>query len=334
MSLSDDINCIISVIAIINMILKENMENVNPESLLRKAQALGNDIKEMEAIDVMQAYSRAQMKIKSGRRKLMYNQLMRYAAFLTLPLLLTSLVLGYLYFHEPESDDKYAEVTASAGSVIRFELPDHSVVWLNAGSTLRYPTVFRKDNRNVDLKGEAYFDVQANRERPFYVNTPNGLSVYVYGTKFNVSAYEDDNIIETVLEQGKVNVIAPTSSGEKTTIQLTPGEQLLYDKHSQKAIKNKVDVYEKVAWKDGKLMFRNTSLEDIFKRLERHFNVEIQFTNKSGKEYKYRATFRNETLPQILDYLAKSAALKWRTEEPEQQTDETFTKKKIIVDMY
>lgn len=316
------------------MILKENMENVNPESLLRKAQALGNDIKEMEAIDVMQAYSRAQMKVKSGRRKLMYHQLMRYAAFLTLPLLLTSLVLGYLYFHEPELDDKYAEVTASAGSVIRFELPDHSVVWLNAGSTLRYPTVFRKDNRNVDLKGEAYFDVQANRERPFYVNTPNGLSVYVYGTKFNVSAYEDDNIIETVLEKGKVNVIAPTSSGEKTTIQLTPGEQLLYDKHSQKAIKNKVDVYEKVAWKDGKLMFRNTSLEDIFKRLERHFNVEIQFTNKSGKDYKYRATFRNETLPQILDYLVKSAALKWRMEESEQQTDETFTKKKIIVDMY
>ncbi len=316
------------------MILKENMENVNPESLLRKAQALGNDIKEMEAIDVMQAYSRAQMKVKSGRRKLMYHQLMRYAAFLTLPLLLTSLVLGYLYFHEPESDDRYAEVTASAGSVIRFELPDHSVVWLNAGSTLRYPTVFRKNNRNVDLKGEAYFDVQANRERPFYVNTPNGLSVYVYGTKFNVSAYEDDNIIETVLEKGKVNVIAPTSSGEKTTIQLTPGEQLLYDKHSQKAIKNKVDVYEKVAWKDGKLMFRNTSLEDIFKRLERHFNVEIQFTNKSGKDYKYRATFRNETLPQILDYLVKSAALKWRMEESEQQTDETFTKKKIIVDMY
>lgn len=310
------------------------MENVNPESLLRKAQALGNDIKELEAIDVMQAYSRAQMKIKSGQRKLMYHQLMRYAAFLTLPLLLTSLVLGYLYFHEPKQDDKYAEITAATGSVIRFELPDHSVVWLNAGSTLRYPTVFRKDNRNIDLKGEAYFDVQADRERPFYVNTPNGLSVYVYGTKFNVSAYEDDDIIETVLETGKVNVIAPTSSGEKMTIQLTPGEQLLYDKHSQKMNKNRVDVYEKVAWKDGKLIFRNATLDDIFKRLERHFNVEIQFTNKSGKEYKYRATFRNETLPQILDYLAKSAVLEWKIEESEQQTDETFAKKKIIVNLY
>ena len=310
------------------------MEKLNPESLIRKAQALGDDIKEMEVVDVVQAYTRARMKIKSARRKQVYYQLMRYAAFLTLPLLLTSLVLGYLYFHEPKQDDKYAEITAAKGSVIRFELPDNSVVWLNAGSTLRYPTVFRKDNRNIDLKGEAYFDVQADRERPFYVNTPNGLSVYVYGTRFNVSAYEDDDIIETVLEKGKVNVIAPTSSGGKTTIQLTPGEQLLYDKHSQKLIKNRVDVYEKVAWKDGKLIFRNASLDDIFKRLERHFNVEIQFTNKSGKEYKYRATFRNESLPQILDYLAKSAALKWQIEESEQQTDDTFTKKKIIVNLY
>ena len=95
-----------------------------------------------------------------------------------------------------------------------------------------------------------------------------------------------------------------------------------------------MDVYGKIAWKDGKLIFRNASLEEILKRLERHFNVEIQFNNISGKEYKYRATFRNETLPQILDYLAKSAALKWRTEEAVQQADDTLSKTKIRVDLY
>lgn len=153
----------------------------------------------------------------------------------------------------------------------------------------------------------------------------------MYGTKFNVNAYEDDNSIETVLEKGKVNVISPDG---KTTVQLAPGERLLYNKVDQKLLKGKVDVYEKVAWKDGKLIFRNAELGEIFKRLARHFNVDIQFNNISGKEYKYRATFRNETLPQILDYLAKSAALKWRTEEAVQQADDTFTKKKIIVDLY
>lgn len=313
------------------MILKENMENMDPESLLRKAHALGNDIKEMESIDVARAYQRTQKILIANRKKQMYNQLMRYAAFLVVPLLLTSLVLGYLYFQKPELAEKYAEVTAATGSVIRYELPDHSVVWLNSGSTLRYPTVFRSDNRNVELNGEAYFEVEADNERPFYVNTRHGLTVYVYGTRFNVTAYEDDSNIETVLEKGKVNVISPD---RKTIMQLAPSEQLLYNKQSQKLIKNKVDIYEKVAWKDGKLIFRNASLDDIFKRLSRHFNVDIQFNNKSGKEYKYRATFRNETLPQILDYLARSAALKWKTEEAVQQADDTFTKKKIIVDLY
>ena len=184
---------------------------MSPESLLRKAQALGDDIKEMESIDVLGAYYQAQAKLKTNRRKNMYNQLMRYAAFLTIPLFLSSLVLGYLYFSGTETDEKYAEVVTATGSVIRYELPDHSVVWLNAGSTLCYPTTFKKDNRLVELKGEAYFEVQADKDRPFYVNTPNGLSVYVYGTKFNVAAYEDDNYIETVLEKGKVNVI--TRSG-------------------------------------------------------------------------------------------------------------------------
>lgn len=240
----------------------------------------------MESIDVMGAYRQTQAKIKTNRRKDMYNQLMRYAAFLTIPLLLTSLLFGYLYFDGADEEEQYAEVTAATGSVIRYELPDHSVVWLNAGSTLRYPTVFRNDNRNVELKGEAYFEVEADKERPFYVNTSNGLKVYVYGTKFNVTAYDDDNYIETVLEKGKVNVITPNQE----TIVLAPGEHLLYDKQSQKSKKNTVDVYGKVAWKDGKLIFRNASLEEIFKRLERHFNVDIQFDNKAGKEYKYRAT--------------------------------------------
>lgn len=305
------------------------MENKNPDYLLRKAQALGDDIKEMESINVLEAYRHTQSKIDENRKRIISNRLMRYAAFLTIPLLMSSLILGYLYWGT-ESEERYAEITASMGTVVRYELPDHSVVWLNSGSALRYPTEFKKDNRDVELKGEAYFEVEADSNRPFYVNTPNGMSVYVYGTKFNVAAYEDDNYIETVLEKGKVNVITPN----RETIALAPGEQLLYDKQTRESIKNSVDVYGKTAWKDGKLIFRNASLDDIFKRLERHFNVDIQFNNKHSKEYKYRATFRTETLSQIMDYLAKSAALKWKIQEPEQQTDDTLTRTKIIVELY
>ena len=307
------------------------MENQKNDSLLRKAQAIGEDIKEMEAIDNLASYNNTLIKIKANRRKKVYNQMMRYAAFLTLPLLLSSLFFGYFYFKDTSSEIQYAEVTAAKGSVIRYELPDHSIVWLNSGSTLRYPTVFHKDNRKVDLKGEAYFEVQADPKRPFYVNTPGGLSLYVYGTQFNVSAYEDENEIETVLEKGKVNVICPE---QKTYIKLKPGEHLLYNKENRKYIKSEIDVYEKIAWKDSKLIFRNTSLKDVLKRLSRHFNVDIVLNNVSGKEYKYRATFRDETLSQILDYLGKSASMKWRAEDAVQQANETFTKKRIYVNLY
>lgn len=306
------------------------MEKQNLESLLRKARVLGDDIKEIEAINVPTAYRKAQIKIRNKRKAEAYNLLMRYAAFLAIPLLLATLTLGYLYLNEPEPEVKYAEVTSTMGTVVRYELPDHSVVWLNSGSKLRYPTVFKKNNRNVELIGEAYFQVEADTERPFYVNTPNGLSVYVYGTQFNVAAYDNDNYIETVLEKGKVNVVTP---GQET-ITLLPGEQLLYDKQTCQTVKNQIDVYGKVAWKEGKLIFRNASLEEIIKRLERHFNVDIEFNNNTGKEYSYRATFRTETLTQILDYLAKSANLKWKILTPEQREDDTFTKTKIIVDLY
>lgn len=306
------------------------MDNKELEASFRKAKALGDDIREMESIDALTAYRQSQMKIRGLKRTRLHNQLIRCAAFLAIPLLLASLILGYLYFAESEEEIRYAEVTSTMGTVVRYELPDHSVVWLNSGSKLRYPTVFKKDNRNVELTGEAYFQVEAEPERPFYVNTPNGLSVYVYGTQFNVTAYEDDNYIETVLEKGKVNVVTP---GQET-ITLIPGEQLVYDKQTRQVQKNQVDVYGKVAWKDGKLIFRNASLEEIIKRLERHFNVDIEFNNHLGKEYSYRTTFRTETLTQILDYLAKSANLKWKILTPEQREDDTFTKTKIIVDLY
>lgn len=312
--------------------MEDRTHKTGIELLLKIAHTLGDDIKEMEAIDSAIAYEKTCKKINANRSKQLCNRMMRYAAFLTLPLFVSSLVLGYLYFlNESEPGERYAEVTAASGSVIRYELPDRSVVWLNAGSTLRYPTVFHNDNRKVDLKGEAYFEVKADKKRPFYVNTPSGLSVFVYGTKFNVSAYEDDNSVEAVLEEGKVNVIMPD---KRSIIKLKVGEQLIYDKIHNKVYKNGVDVYEKIAWKDGKLIFRNASLKDILRRLERHFNVDIEFNNPSGKEYNYRATFRHESLPQILDYLAKSAALKWHPEEPVQQSDESYSKQKIIVDLY
>lgn len=306
------------------------MEKLKIGRLLRKAQVLTDDIREMESVDVEKAFERMRKKAKVGQRKQQIEQLMRYAAMLALPLLLTTLTFGYLYFHQPEVPVQYAEVTASAGSVIRYELPDRSVVWLNAGTTLRYPTTFRAESRDVELNGEAFFEVTADKEHPFCVATPDGPTVYVHGTRFNVSAYADDASVCTVLERGKVNV----QMSAQESVALHPGEQLVYEKADGRWTKNEVDVYEKIAWKDGKLIFRNATLEEVFKRLSRHFNVEIDFRNRQNKESRYRATFRQETLPLILDYLSKSGNLKWHVEESVQQEDGTLSKTKYIVDLY
>lgn len=300
------------------------------DTLTDQAEALATDILEMEDIDSEAAYREAASMIKPSRMAMLRRRIMRYAAILALPLLVSTLVLAYMQFGRMADASRMVTVTAAAGSVMRYELPDHSVVWLNSGSTLRHPTEFASSERDVSLDGEGYFEVTANKERPFYVNTPGGLSVYVYGTKFNVSAYSDDNIVSTVLERGCVNVLTP----EQRTLVMNPGEQITYDRMTHAYDCHSVDVYEKTAWKDGKMVFRDTPLEDILKQLGRHFNVEIVYRNHSGRRLNYRATFRNETLPQILDYFGKSAPVCWTMTEPVQNDDHTLTRRKVTVDMY
>lgn len=296
------------------------------DALLERAQAIARRIKEIESIDAGRAYADAHKKLRRLRRVELYNRLARYAACLVIPLLAATLYFGHAYFFAP-SKKTYAEVKAATGAIVRYELPDRSVVWLNSGSILRYPTVFEPDARTVEIDGEAYFEVTANPERPFYVHTPDGVRMYVYGTKFNVTAYAHDNFVETVLESGKVNVSVPR---QKETV-LHPGEQLYYDKLTRTIHKSLVDITEKTAWKEGKLIFRNATLEEIFKQLSRHFNVDIRFHNKRGKEYRYRATFRDETLPQILEYLSQSCALRWKMEEPEYRPDGTASRKRVNI---
>lgn len=298
---------------------------------MRISVGLAEDIKEMEDYDIEEAFQHTRREIRAGRWQNLQRQTMRYAAFLTLPLLIATLVLGYLAFADPEEEVLYTEVSTSYGTITRYEMPDKSVVWLNGGAKLRHPVTFDSSDRSVELEGEAYFEVQADPENPFYVNTADGMSVFVYGTRFNVTAYANDRYIETVLEQGCLDVISPD---RKTTLALTPGEQLTYDRNERIYRRSVVDVYEKTAWKDGKLIFRNTPLEDVMKKLSRHFNTDIEFYNLSHKDYKYRATFKDETLLQILDYLSKSADIRWDIEKQEQRADGSLTKKRVIVRLY
>lgn len=306
--------------------LRYNAENI------KTVLALDHDIKEYKSINTSAAYKKVSQQIKPRTDYRLV--ITRIAAIMSLPLLISTFALGYLYFQDDHTEDVIAnsEIFTSPGTICRHELPDKSVVWLNSNSKLRYPNQLANNKtREVELEGEAYFEVHADKEHPFYVNTTNGMKVYAYGTKFNVNTYGDESFIEAVLEKGKINVIAPN---QKNSIVLNPGESLIFDKATNRLKKSAIDIYEKTAWKEGKLIFRNTSLEDVLKKLSKFYNVDITFDNRSGKEYRYRATFTTEDITQILDYLSKSANLKWKMKYPEQKADSTFTRKQIQVTLY
>lgn len=291
-----------------------------------------SDIEEMESIDIRKNYIKTVGKIKRQERFIrLRNILYKSAAVIVLPLFISSAILFCLYFHSVSKPIQYAEISTLPGCVLRYELPDKSVVWLNSGSRLKYPLQFKGDKREVFLAGEGYFQVKADKKHPFYVDTPSKLRVFVYGTHFDVNAYSDDNAVETVLEEGKVYVML---SDRRSVYNLYPGESLKYDKMTGGIQINDVDIDERTAWKDGKLVFRNATLEEIFRKLERRFNVRIHFNNLSGKVYHYRATFRDETLSEILDYLSQSSNMKWKIAKFVQKEDSSLERKNVNITLY
>ena len=149
---------------------------------------------------------------------------MRIAAILLLPFILSTGFLSYLYINRLQKDKhiSYLEVVSAPGIVTQMELPDKSKVWLNAGSSLRYPSRFTGDERTVYLSGEGYFEVQSDRLHPFYVSVNEKMKVKAHGTKFNVNAYSDEMWVETTLETGKVDVLI-----HKQSVLLKPNEQAL-----------------------------------------------------------------------------------------------------------
>jgi len=155
-------------------------------------------------------------------------------------------------------------------------LADGTHIWLNSGSQLSYPSEFKTDSREVYLSGEAFFDVKANPNKPFYVITRD-IKIKVLGTRFNVSSYNEDNTTQTVLLKGKV-----TTGKNKIfaqTIDLMPGERMIYDKTKENISKDKVDVRLYASWVNGYLIFENVPITEVFKKLERFYNKEIVVDN-------------------------------------------------------
>lgn len=246
------------------------------------------------------------------------------AAILLLPLLILS---AYLYF-KPASQiaETYQELFTPYGTWSVVNLPDGSKVWLNAGSSLKYPTQFSDKQRVVSMQGEAYFEVESDKEHPFIVKTKQ-LTVEATGTAFNVNAYAPDHVAAVTLVKGKVAV----TLDQKKTISLSPGEKIDYNLATSLYNVNKTNTYKWCSWKDGILIFRDDPLEYVFKRLGQTYNVEFILKDAELGKYSYKATFEGESLNEILRLLEMSAPIRCKEVSNRNTNNEKFEKQRIEV---
>ncbi|PYF69396.1 FecR family protein [Pedobacter nutrimenti] len=211
---------------------------------------------------------------------------------------------------EAEHAGGYNELSTPRGAKYQVLLPDGTKVWLNASSTLRYPLVFAKAERRVELKGEGYFEVEKvfkdNQRIPFYVETPKQI-IQVLGTEFNISAYDDDAEARTTLVSGKVNVWG--RKGNEHEI-LNPGEQAIsVSANSIEVIKVNPEISR--AWKNGNFMFEDMYLKDILKQVSRWYNVEIDYEHLPQTRYNALVS-RSEPLSNVLRMLEKTGNIKFK----------------------
>lgn len=203
----------------------------------------------------------------------------------------------------------YNTLNVPYGKRFDLVLSDGTHVFLNSGTSLRYPIKFiAGEPRDVFLRGEAYFDVIKDEKHPFIVHADK-MEVEVLGTKFNVSYYSEDESINTVLVQGSVGLNHDEIDSTSTPILLTPGYKAEWDKLSSEISIEKVDTRIYTAWIEGKLIFRNTTFRQIRNTLTRHYNVTIKNNNHDLDAQLFDATFDIENINEIMETFSKSYAI-------------------------
>ncbi|MGX5819255.1 FecR family protein [Chitinophaga lutea] len=203
----------------------------------------------------------------------------------------------------------YNTLSTPFGGQYRVTLQDGTNVWLNAGSSLRFPATFPQDERKVTLSGEAYFEVAKDRRRPFLVAVEGGADVRVLGTHFNVSSYADEQQQVITLLEGAVNVHYGS-----TDATLTPGREAVLHKASGKLNVTEVDTEAAVAWKNGYFLFDNEKVEDIMRQVSRWYDVEVRYEGDISKKAIAGSLSRSKNVSEVLNMLELTGAVHFKLE--------------------
>jgi ferric-dicitrate binding protein FerR (iron transport regulator) len=288
-------------------------------------------ISEIESVDSTKAFRKVQARIQDeGKLKLIVKFFYRAAAVLFIPLLVASGILFLRQFNHKEIPQfAIQEITSPPGVRSRIVLPDGSNVWLNAESTIKFKVPFDKSSRDIALSGEAFFDVQKNPVVPFIVMSGK-IQVTVHGTRFNYKAFEDEDNIEVVLEEGKIGL--NTIGGKKDNeLIMKPGERAVIEKPSNKTNITSGTIDKYIAWHNGKLVFDETPMPDVATELGRWFGIEVIIDDPRIRNYRITTTFENESLHQVLELLRLSSPINIKyIPATIDKTNKRQTKSKII----
>lgn len=196
----------------------------------------------------------------------------------------------------------YNTVSTLRGGQYQVILPDGTKVWLNAASSLKYPTAFTGNERNVELTGEAYFEVAKNAAMPFRVRSA-GETVQVLGTHFNINAYEDERVIKTTLLEGSIQI-----TYQQAKVLIKPGEQarIVAGSTNKIMVDENADTEEAVAWKEGYFQFNHADIQTVMRQISRWYNVTVRYEGTVSSKDFGGAIERNLKLSQVLKILEKS----------------------------
>jgi transmembrane sensor len=197
-------------------------------------------------------------------------------------------------------------MTTPNGGKYKINLPDGTQVWLNAASSISYPTVFTGNARKVRVTGEVYFDVAKNGNAPFIVDVDGQLEVTVLGTAFNVNAYRNEENVLATLINGKVKVVKGNES-----VVLVPGDQSAV-RNGKLQVANSVDIEKIIAWKENKFVFEGDKLSAILRQLERWYDVEVVYEGKLSDELFSGVISRNKNVSEVFKMLQQAGNVKYR----------------------
>jgi ferric-dicitrate binding protein FerR (iron transport regulator) len=258
-------------------------------------------------------------------------------------LLLIGLSVGWLFTRSDKlivsGEDAFTYIYSPRGQRTQVVLPDKSKVWLNSETSMRYSSSFNTVSREVEIEGEAFFEVEKNPEKPFIVNASE-IKVKVYGTSFNVKAYPHDKTIETTLIEGRLSIIPNKITNEGSgEVFLNPQQKITYtkadgsiggDSENQIAVKERkqadkvvsdeprlelisnVDIQPESSWKVGKLYFKDETFGEMAIKLERWYDVKLHFEDEEIKEYRFTGVFDKETINQAMEALRLSSQQSYR----------------------